>query len=469
VRPCRIRLSVADNNVASTGLVKQGWNSIAGLGNNGNGAAPDVLKKAIDNAGTPNNTSVVTNVESVDNVAAGSGSKISGLIYMEAGKSYTFSGIADDSVVVNVGGKDVASGLWGTNSGKFSGSFTPTTTGYYSLEIYQANQAGPGSFDVNLSVNGGAVQNLSTSTVPLYTGLTDLTNAGVTLSDLHGSNGDGYYVGYKLNEGQENGTVKLSKVTTALTDTDGSETLSVKISGIPAGSVLTDASGHTFTAGKTVGEVNVTGWDLNTLTIKPPTYYSGQFNLTVTSTSTESIGGSATTTAQLPVTVHPATYNSVTGTSGSDTINGSDGNDIVVADIAGLNVVQGKNYNIAFMIDTSGSMGADSIAAAKTSLTTTFNSLKNSIGASTSGTVNIFLADFSDQVNRTVTVNLKDPGALDSLQKVLDSMVSTGGTNYEDVFKRANFFKSAQATGNTGAIKSPTAHREAETAKAHRG
>ena len=446
-------LSVADNNVASTGLVKQGWNSIAGLGNNGNGAAPDVLKKAIDNAGTPNNTSVVTNVESVDNVAAGSGSKISGLIYMEAGKGYTFSGIADDSVVVNVGGKDVASGLWGTNSGKFSGSFTPTTTGYYSLEIYQANQAGPGSFDVNLSVNGGAVQNLSTSTVPLYTGLTDLTNAGVTLSDLHGSNGDGYYVGYKLNEGQENGTVKLSKVTTALTDTDGSETLSVKISGIPAGSVLTDASGHTFTAGKTVGEVNVTGWDLNTLTIKPPTYYSGQFNLTVTSTSTESIGGSATTTAQLPVTVHPATYNSVTGTSGSDTINGSDGNDIVVADIAGLNVVQGKNYNIAFMIDTSGSMGADSIAAAKTSLTTTFNSLKNSIGASTSGTVNIFLADFSDQVNRTVTVNLKDPGALDSLQKVLDSMVSTGGTNYEDVFKAAaNFFKSAQATGNTGAI-----------------
>ncbi|MBV4510882.1 retention module-containing protein [Pseudomonas sp. SWRI22] len=446
-------LSVADNSVASTGLVKQGWNSIAGLGNNGNGAAPDVLKKAIDNAGTPNSTSVVTNVESVDNVAAGSGSKISGLIYMEAGKSYTFSGIADDSVVVNVGGKDVASGLWGTNSGKFSGSFTPTTTGYYSLEIYQANQAGPGSFDVNLSVNGGAVQNLSTSTVPLYTGLTDLTNAGVTVSDLHGSNGDGYYVGYKLNEGQENGTVKLSKVTTALTDTDGSETLSVKISGIPAGSVLTDASGHTFTAGKTVGEVNVTGWDLNTLTIKPPTYYSGQFNLTVTSTSTESIGGSATTTAQLPVTVHPATYNSVTGTSGSDTINGSDGNDIVVADVAGLNVVQGKNYNIAFMIDTSGSMGADSIAAAKTSLTTTFNSLKNSIGASTSGTVNIFLADFSDQVNRTVTVNLKDPGALDSLQKVLDSMVSTGGTNYEDVFKAAaNFFKSAQATGNTGAI-----------------
>ena len=83
----------------------------------------------------------------------------------------------------------------------------------------------------------------------------------------------------------------------------------------------------------------------------------------------------------------------------------------MVADVAGLNVVQGKSYNIAFMIDTSGSMGASSVAAAKASLTTVFNSLKSSIGASTSGTVNIYQADISDQDNRTVTVNLKDPGA----------------------------------------------------------
>ncbi|KAB0629333.1 hypothetical protein F7R25_37895, partial [Burkholderia stagnalis] len=152
--------------------------------------------------GTPNSSAIVTNVESTANVAAGSGSKISGLMYMEAGKTYTFSGVADDSLVINIGGKDVASGLWGTNSGKFSGSITPTVSGYYSIEIYHANQSGPGSYDVNLSVNGAPAQDLSTSGVPLYTGITDLTNAGVTVSDLHGSNGDGYYVGYKLNEGQ---------------------------------------------------------------------------------------------------------------------------------------------------------------------------------------------------------------------------------------------------------------------------
>ncbi|MGU9813765.1 beta strand repeat-containing protein, partial [Pseudomonas sp. LF052] len=445
-------LNVADNNVNSVGLLKQSWNSIAGIGTNGNGAAPADLKNAIDNAGTPNSSGIVTNVESTANVAAGAGSKISGLMYMEAGKSYTFSGTGDDSLVINVGGKDVASAQWGTNSGKFSGSITPTVSGYYSIEIYHANQSGPGSYDVNLSINGAAATDLSTSGAALYTGITDLTNAGVTVSDLHGSNGDGYYVGYKLNEGQENGTVKLSKVTTALTDTDGSETLSVKISGVPAGSVLTDASGHTFTATKTVGEVNVTGWDLSTLTIKPPTYYSGQFNLTVTSTSTESLGGSAITTAQLPVTVYPATYSAITGTSGSDAITGTDGNDIVVADIGGLNVVQGKNYNIAFMVDSSGSMSTASINAAKASLTSVFSSLKDSLGANTSGTVNIFLADFDTQVNKSVAINLNDPNALTLLKAVLDSMASGGGTNYEDVFKTtANFFQSGLATGNSGA------------------
>ncbi|WP_432754845.1 retention module-containing protein [Pseudomonas sp. WMBT8] len=446
-------LSVADNNIASVGLTKQSWNSIANLGTNGNGASPTVLKNAIDNAGTPTSTTVSTTVLPTADVPGGAGSKTSGLIYLEAGKSYTFSGYGDDSILVNIGGKDVASGTWGSNSGQFNGTFTPTSNGYYSIDIYHANQSGPGSFDLKLSVNGGTATNLSNTTMPIYTGINDLISAGAQVSDLHGTNGQGYYDAYKLNEGLENGTVKLTKVTTGLTDTDGSETLSVKIGSIPVGAVLSDGAGHTFTATQGHTEVDVTGWNLNNLSLKPLPYTSGQYNLTVTSTSTESLGGSAQTVANLPVKVYPATYSGSTATSGDDNVSGTSGNDIIVADVSGLNVVQGKNYNIAFMIDTSGSMGDDSVAAAKASLTTVFNSLKNSIGSSTSGTVNIFLADFDSQVNQTVTVNLKDPGALAALQKVLDSMVSEGGTNYEDVFKAAsNFFNSAKATSNTGAI-----------------
>ncbi|MBK5509580.1 immunoglobulin-like domain-containing protein [Pseudomonas sp. TH15] len=443
-------LNVADNSVKSTGLVKEVWTGLSGLGTDGSGAPTATLKSVIDAAGTPNTIGNVTNVQSDGSVAAGTASKTFGLIYLEAGKTYTFTGTGDDSLLVTVGGKNVAATTWGAG-GQLSGSFTPTTSGYYTLDIYHHNQNGPGSYDVNLSVNGGTAIDLSSAGVPLYTGVADLAAAGVTVSDLHGTNGEGYYDGYKLNEGFEGTNVHLSAINTALTDTDGSESLSVKISGIPAGSVLTDGAGHTFTATATAGEANVTGWNLGTLTVTPPTYFNGQFNLTVTSTSTEALGGSAITTAQIPVTVYPATYNAITATAASDTITGTDGNDIMIADIGGLTVVPGTNYNIAFMVDSSGSMSAASISAAKDSLTSVFNTLKQSMGGN-SGTVNIFLADFDTQVNKSVSVNLNDPNALATLKTVLDSMSSGGGTNYEDVFKTtANWFQSADAVANTGA------------------
>ncbi|ROM09860.1 type I secretion protein [Pseudomonas protegens] len=444
-------LSVAGNNVNSVGLLKEVWTGLSGLGTDGNGASASTLKSVIDAAGTPNSSSLATNVQSDGNITPGTASKTSGLIYLEAGKAYTFSGTGDDSLLVTIGGKNVASTTWGAG-GNLNGTFTPTTNGYYTIDIYHHNQSGPGSYDVNLSVNGGAPVDLSNAGVPLYTGVTDLTNAGVSVSDLHGTNGEGYYDGYKLNEGGEGGSVHLSKISTGLTDTDGSETLSVKISGIPAGSVLSDGAGHTFTATATSGEANVTGWNLGNLTVTPPPYYNGTFNLNVTSTSTESLGGSASTSAQIPVKIYPANYNAVVATADDDTVTGTDGNDIVVADIGGLTVVPGTNYNIAFMVDTSGSMSSASITAAKNSLTSVFNTLKNSIGSAGSGTVNIFLADFDSQVNKSVAVNLNDPNALAQLKAVLDSMASGGGTNYEDVFKTtANFFQSSQATGNTNA------------------
>ncbi|VVO85359.1 hypothetical protein PS732_02061 [Pseudomonas fluorescens] len=444
-------LGVADNSVKSTGLIKEVWTGLAGLGTNGNGADSTTLKNVIDGAGTPNSSGNVANVQSDGNVAAGTASKTSGLIYLEAGKTYSFSGVADDSLLVTIGGKNVASGTWGAG-GALNGSFTPTTSGYYTLDIYHHNQSGLGSYDVNLSVNGSTPIDLSSAGVPIYTGVQDLVNSGVTVSDLHGANGEGYYDGYKLNTGAEGTTVKLSAINTALTDTDGSETLSVKISGAPVGSVLSDGAGHSFTVTASNGEANVTGWSLGSLTVTPPTYYNGQFNLTVTSTSTEAVGGSASSTATIPVTVVPAAYNAITATSADDTVVGTDANDIVVADIGGLTVVPGTNYNIAFMVDSSGSMSTSSLNAAKDSLTSVFNTLKQSMGGGNSGTVNVFLVDFDTQVNKSVSVNLNDPKALILLKAVLDSMGSGGGTNYEDVFKTtANWFQSADVVANTGA------------------
>ncbi|MDM3892914.1 retention module-containing protein [Pseudomonas juntendi] len=445
-------LSFGSADIDSKGLTKEVWNSLKGLGTGGNGITGDDLKTVFANSGSASSSSTTTNVQSDGSVAGGTGSKTSGLIYLEAGKTYTFSGTADDSFVVTIGGKTVVTATWGAG-GQVSGTFTPNTSGYYPIEVYHANQAGPGSYDLNIKVGDGRVTDLSSSNIKMYQNVTEMAKAGLGVSDLHTVNGQSYYDGYKLNEGPEGGSVKLVAISTALTDTDGSETLSVSLSGIPKGTVLSDGAGHTVTVGST--PVDVTGWKLSSLTLTPPTYYKGSFDITVISTATESVGGSAITTGNIPVTVYPATYKASVGTSGNDALTGSEGNDIIVADVAGLNVVQGKNYNIAFMVDSSGSMSDKSIADAKTQLASVFNSLKASLGADTSGTVNIFLVDFDSQVNKNVAVNLADADALSKLQAVLNSMVGGyygGGTNYEDAFKTtSNFFKSTIATGNKGA------------------
>ncbi|WP_307943291.1 immunoglobulin-like domain-containing protein [Pseudomonas mosselii] len=443
-------LNIGNNNVNSIGLLKETWNSLTGLGNNGNGITGDALKNVFANSGNASKSETVTGVDTVATVTPGTGSKTSGLIYLEAGKTYAFSGTADDSLQIVVGGKNVASGTWGSGSGAISGSFTPTTSGYYTLEIYNANQAGPGSLDVNIKVGNGAVTDLNSSNIPMYPSVKDLTNAGVTVGDLHGSNNQGYYDGYKLNEGSENGApVKLVGISTNLTDTDGSESLSIKLSGIPAGSVLADNAGHTITVGKDA--VDVTGWNLGGLTIKPPAYYAGQFDVKVSSTSTESVGGStATSEGTIKVTVYPQSYTTSNLSSDSDNITGTDGNDVVVADVTGLHVVPGQDYNLAFIVDTSGSMGSSGVDAAKKSLESVFKTLAASVKGDQSGTVNILLVDFATQVKSNVAVTLNDAG-LQTLLNALNTLNANGGTNYEDAFKTtANWFQSLKAAGNTG-------------------
>ncbi|HEN8802199.1 TPA: type I secretion C-terminal target domain-containing protein [Pseudomonas putida] len=445
-------LSFGSADIESKGLTKEVWNTLKGLGTGGNGITGDDLKTVFANSGNANSSTTTTNVQSDASVTAGTGSKTSGLIYLEAGKTYTFSGSADDSFVVTIGGKTVVTATWGAG-GQVSGTFTPNTSGYYPIEVYHANQSGPGSYDLNIQSGSGAAVDLSSSNIKMYQNVTAMANAGLGVSDLHTVNGQSYYDGYKLNEGPEGGSVKLVGISTGLTDTDGSETLNVTLSGIPKGTVLSDGAGHTVTVGGT--PVDVTGWKLSGLTLTPPSYYKGSFDITVTSTATESLGGSDSITGKIPVTVYGATYKAAVGTSGNDTLTGTEGNDIIVADVGGLNVVQGKNYNIAFLVDSSGSMSDDSIAAAKTQLAAVFKTLKASLGSDISGTVNILLLDFDTQVNKNVTVNLADPDALKNLQAVLNSMVGDtggGGTNYEDAFKTAaNFFKSTVATSNTNA------------------
>ena len=298
-----LSLDASSGHPASTGLTVQTWTGLA-LGSNGNGVNPDTLQSVIDAAGAPASTSS-TNSVSNGSVSAGTATKVSGLIFLEAGHTYTFAGVGDDSIRLVVGGTKVAEATWSGSSGKFSGTFTPSESGYYTLALYQHNQSGPGNYSLTLSDNGSPAQTLGTGSALLYHDGSELTAAGERLADLAGSNGQGYYQVYGLNEGREDSSIPLSKVNAALVDTDGSETLKVSIGSIPLGAVLSDGT-LSFTAGAGKTSVDVTGWDLGKLTITPPQDFNGSFQLQVSATASETSNGDQATSSQtLTVQVHP--------------------------------------------------------------------------------------------------------------------------------------------------------------------
>jgi VCBS repeat-containing protein len=147
--------------------------------------------------------------------------------------------------------------------------------------------------------------------------------------------------------------------------TDPSETLSTSIHGVPVGAVLTDGT-HTFTSTSATAEISLAGWSLNSLTMTPPSSFTGDLPLTVTATSTESDGSTASTTAS--VTLHvdansgtdAATgVNYAYGTTGGDTMTvtdasttsssirwGLDGNDTINGGIGHDTLIGGAGNDV---------------------------------------------------------------------------------------------------------------------------
>ncbi|WP_421878123.1 beta strand repeat-containing protein [Pacificispira sp.] len=95
--------------------------------------------------------------------------------------------------------------------------------------------------------------------------------------------------------GSEDSAIALD-ITSALTDQDGSETLSITITGIPEGATLSAGTVNDD------GSVTLTPDQLDGLTITPAANSADDFTLTVTATSTDGTD-TATQTAELPVTV----------------------------------------------------------------------------------------------------------------------------------------------------------------------
>ncbi|WP_421254243.1 type I secretion C-terminal target domain-containing protein [Aeromonas sp. 600948] len=253
------------------------------------------------------------------------------------------------------------------------------------------------------------------------------------------------------------------EITASLTDRDGSEQFdSLVLTGMPTGSTLYQGSTVLGTVGAD-GTLTLTGlWNqsaldvkLTGLTLRVPGSSAGQFDLKVEAIAKE-VATYQTSSASDQDSIRMSYFLSTEGEPGDQNRTYGNEHNIVVGDLDGSVVLPGQNYNIAFMVDSSGSIGTSAMNTIKSQLAQVFATLKTSAGTEGAGKVNIFLVDFDSQANKSISVDLKDPNVLTKLQAVLDSMDGSnwngGATNYEDALKTtSNWFNSDTAKNNTNA------------------
>ncbi|OOE96980.1 hypothetical protein BZG78_12750 [Salinivibrio sp. MA351] len=309
-----LSLGTLDLDFVSMNLNVSTWDSVDVGTPNGNGVDAETLLNAMNSAGEADakSTTEDVSVDTGSGLDGGQAMLTSGLIYLEAGKSYSFGGYADDSAAIVIGGQVIAEGRYGSQgtspggvseSGQFSGEFTPSESGYYSLDVYTHNQSGPGGFDIEVAVDGDDAVDLNTSNFNLAPNVDALEDGGLSVKDYDGDEKGGYYTINEPGEGHAGQPIKLPTINASLVDQDNSETLSLTLDDIPAGSTLSDGNQEMIVES---GSISLEGWDLSNLSISVPEPHEGEINLQVTATSTENGNGdTASVTEDIPISVLP--------------------------------------------------------------------------------------------------------------------------------------------------------------------
>ncbi|MCY9824248.1 type I secretion C-terminal target domain-containing protein, partial [Aeromonas media] len=252
------------------------------------------------------------------------------------------------------------------------------------------------------------------------------------------------------------------EVSASLSDRDGSEVLdSLVLSGMPKGAQLYNGSQLlgtvgvdgklTLTASSGLWSASALDVKLSGLTLRVPGNSAGQVDLKVEAIAKE-VGTDQTSSATDDDSIRLSYFNAIEGEPGDQNRTYGSEHNIVVGDLDGSVVLPGQNYNIAFMVDTSISIG-DDMATIRNQLIQVFTDLQASAGKEAAGKVNVFLVDFDTQVKSSVSVDLKDPNAFELLENVIYKMNGYEGyTNYEDPLKAtSNWFNSDIAKNNTNA------------------
>ncbi|WP_279615893.1 beta strand repeat-containing protein [Phytopseudomonas flavescens] len=334
--------------------------------------------------------------------------KMSGYMNLAAG-TYQFRVTADDGYSIRINGQVVAEFNNNQSTGTSTGnSFTITAAqaGAQQIEIIYWDQGGDARLKVEIG-QGGTYKVVDS----------DMLYHVPTTSSLVVESGD---------------SLTIAGSTLLGNDSD------------PNG----DALSITSVQNATNGTVSLSNGNI-IFTPKEGFYGDATFQYTIS----DGKGGSDTATATLKVTkpadvIHLA--GDGTNDNGDNTIRGGSGNDVLLGDAGGtLTTVQpATNYNIALLVDTSGSMQGDRMSLTKNALSSFVKTL-----AGHDGVINLTLVGFAGNVTLSTKVaDLQSGSKLDALLADIQKLTANGGTNYEAAFKEASaWFDAQSAAGNSKA------------------
>jgi len=311
-------------------------------------------------------------------IVAGDSYSVTGLIFLEEGKSYVFSGYQDDSMRIELGGEvlyTTGNDTWGDYStvdgsagtgATANGAFVATASGYYTFEAFVNNVGGPGDFSLNASVDGGDPQVLSGDNFSLYASVTDLIKAGGQFNTFvsHATNTEAGYFPPVVNVGVVDSYIEISNISPLLIDNDDSEILNSITINVTA---MADDSSNpvtvpaiSITDGSNVGVIpagtsgfELLGWDLNNIRLLPPEGFAGTIDVAVTASSIEvansEVSSSTTQTVQLTVQDLTSTVDDLDPDllDTDAVLEGTDGNDTLQS-----NIIVAASNDVTSIIET---------------------------------------------------------------------------------------------------------------------
>ena len=194
----------------------------------------------------------------------------------------------------------------------------------------------------------------------------------------------------------------------------------------------------------------------------------------------DNVSNNAFTTITVNVIQAPGTPGSPVN-NGDNTLIGGDGDDVLLGDAGGVKtvLVGGTNYNMAFILDVSGSMAFDLDQGSGTSAER-LNLLKAGLkqyiqetvlpfaakaGTADGGHINIALIKFAGLAQTSLTISIGDVvnGDWTALETAINSLVQGGGTNYEAAFNEAEKWFKGVTTGANDANATTNATDKAST------